>query len=640
MCGLMGLWNRHKSVDQSLNHFGSMVDALKHRGPDDSGIHVEQSANLLLGHTRLAIQDLTAGGKQPMVSRNGRYLMVFNGEIYNHLQLRETFSRFIWRGTSDTETLLECISTYGIDRSLNLFRGMFAFGLYDRREKLLILARDRFGEKPMYYGFLDHRSNSFFFGSDVSPLKKHPDFQKKISDESIKAYLEYGYVPTPLSIYEGIFKLSPGAMISVNLAEGNCVVGREKRWFDCFETASRGNCYSPDSNLLPQIERRLVDAVRSQSVADVRLGTFLSGGIDSSLITAIFARDYGDSVEAFTVGFKDTKNDESAMANAIANHLGIRHSIIPFEDYDLIGLADNMGHIYGEPFADSSQLPTHLVSAVAKQSVSVVLTGDGGDEIFGGYNRYVFVPKLLKYSRLVPSILPSLGLKAIDAPLLRKMLSVLSRYTKVPDDLDKIRKVVRVLGSQDLAEAYSRLTVLHPRVFQGAYDSSSRQTALQQKTISSSTDLRSMMDWDINSYLPDDILFKVDRASMASGLETRAPYLDADLTTFMATLPDNCLIRDGKSKWILRELLKKYVPEKLFAQPKKGFGIPLDDLLRNDLRSWGFRLLTSSSLKSLQVLNETRVYDLWLKHQAGESHGHRLWSILMLSNWLESNEFT
>lgn len=641
MCGIVGLWGRSEFVHQSSIHFGDMVSALKHRGPDDFNVHIEQSAGLLLGHTRLAIQDLTVSGKQPMESRDGRYLIIFNGEIYNHLKLRENFPNFVWRGVSDTETLLECISMFGVDRSLKLCRGMFAFGLFDRSEKLLVLARDRFGEKPLYYGFVNQRFKSFFFGSDVAALKKHPNFERKICDESVKAYLEYGYVPAPLSIFEGIFKLSPGSMIQVNLADNDCVIGPEKRWVDCLETSSRETCYFPDNLLLPHIESLLVDAVRSQSIADVPLGTFLSGGIDSALITAIFARDQGRSTEAFTVGFKDKNNDESSMASRIADHLGIRHSIIPFEDYDLITLAETMGTVYGEPFADSSQLPTYLISSVAKQNVSVALTGDGGDEIFCGYNRYAFVPRLRKYSRFIPSIAASLGLKAIEVPLLRKVLSLLSRYTYIPDDLEKICKILRVLGSRDLADAYIRLTVLHPSVLQDAFRSPDRQIGQRsKKVISSSTDLRSMMDWDIDSYLPDDILCKVDRASMASGLETRAPYLDSELTTFMGTLPDHYLIRGNKTKWILRELLKKYVPETLFAQPKKGFGIPLDDLLRNHLRSWGFSLLTASPLKSLAVLDEARVHDLWLKHQAGESHGHRLWSILMLSNWLQKNDFT
>lgn len=640
MCGIVGLWDRSRSANQSLIYFRNMVGALDHRGPDDHGIHIEHSASLFLGHTRLAIQDLTAGGKQPMRSRDGRYLIVFNGEIYNHFQLRKKFSNFIWRGTSDTETLLECISTFGVDRSLELCRGMFAFAVFDRQKRQLILARDRFGEKPMYYGFLDALSRSFFFGSDVSALKVHPNFQKEISEESVKAFLEYGYVPAPLSIFKGICKLLPGSLVCVDLGEDDCVLGVQQQWIKQCENVSQEPCQLSDVKLLTHVESLLVDAVRRQSIADVPLGTFLSGGVDSSLITAIYARDHSSKTEAFTVGFKDAKNDESSMATGIAKHLGIQHSIIPFEDYDLITLADHMVEVYAEPFADSSQLPTYIVSSVARQSVTVALTGDGGDEIFCGYNRYLFGPRICKYSRFIPSTVASLGLMGLEKPLVRQLVAVLSRYTAIPDELEKIRKILRVLGSRDLADAYDRLTSLHPCVLERPCKTSDIDSRkYNKKMIAGSTDLRSMMNWDIDSYLPDDILCKVDRASMASGLETRAPYLDADLASFMATLPDHYLIRSDSSKWILRQLLEKYMPSRLFEQPKKGFGVQIDNLLRDQLRCWGSSLLTSSSLRSLGFLDLDLIQDLWRRHQNGESHGHRIWSILILSKWLQKNDF-
>lgn len=617
-----------------------MAATLYRRGPDDGGVWVDEAVGIALGHRRLSILDLSPAGHQPMASSCGRYVIAFNGEIYNHLQLRGRLKGQDWRGHSDTETLLACFAAWGMEKTLESAVGMFAVALWDRETRTLVLARDRIGEKPLYYGW---QGDSFLFGSELKALKAHPAFKAEIDRGALALLLRHNYVPAPYSIYEGIHKLPAGTYLQ--LRSGQREVEPVAYW-SLAEVAERGMA-SPfsgsDEDALDQLEQHLGAAVRKQMVADVPLGALLSGGLDSTAITALMQANSSRPVRSFTIGFDEREYDEATHARAVAAHLGTDHTELRLSGSDALALVPQMPSMYDEPFADSSQLPTHLVMKLARQHVTVALSGDAGDEMFGGYNRYFLAPKVWRRLGWMPLPLRramGAGLTALPSEMINRLAGPLARRAGIAHPGDKAHKLghrLRAMRSMDdlCVSLVSEWPDAESMVVGGfmppnLLDERARWPRLADP-------VARMMALDGLTYLPDDILVKVDRAAMAVSLETRAPFLDRDLIEFAWSLPMHMKIRNGQGKWLLRRLLDRYVPGELVERPKMGFGIPLDAWLRGPLRDWAESLLAENRLRREGYLKPAPIRAAWKAHLAGQaSYGYRLWSVLMFQAWLES----
>jgi asparagine synthase (glutamine-hydrolysing) len=642
MCGITGILARPevKSLEYSV---GRMTDALYHRGPDDTGIWVERAAGIALGHRRLSILDLSTAGHQPMVSAGGRYVIAFNGEIYNHFELRqaprESSHGLVWRGHSDTETLLAAFEYWGVEETLRRAVGMFAIALWDCRDRVLTLARDRMGEKPLYYGW---QGDTFLFGSELKALKAHPAFLASIDRGALALLLRHNYVPAPYSIYEGIFKLPAGTCLQ--LGEGQRHAEPEPYW-SLAEVAERGiaNPFTGfDEDALTELEQHLGKAVRGQMLSDVPLGALLSGGIDSSIISAVMQANSQQPVRTFTIGFDERDYDEATHGRAVAKHLGTDHTELRLSGNDALALVPEMPTMYDEPFADSSQLPTHLVMKLARQHVTVALSGDGGDETFGGYNRYIHVPRVWKRTGWMPQLMRSslgAGLTALPSDMINRFAGPLARRIGVAQPGDKAHKLGRRLHDMSsMDDLYVSLVSEWPQSGNIVLGGQMPANLLQERGRwpKLADPVARMMALDGLTYLPDDILVKVDRAAMAVSLETRAPFLDHRLVEFAWTLPMHMKIRDGSGKWLLRRLLDRYLPRALMERPKMGFGIPLDQWLRGPLREWAEELLNEDRLKMEGYLNPVPIRQAWNDHISGKSnYGYRLWSVLMFQAWLE-----
>ena len=622
-----------------------MADTVRHRGPDDSGVWADEGAGIALGHRRLSILDLSPAGHQPMASTGGRYVIAFNGEIYNHLELRRLLevssSQRHWRGHSDTETLLTAFECWGVEETLRRVAGMFAIALWDRSLRVLTLARDRMGEKPLYYGW---QGDAFLFGSELKALKAHPAFRGDIDRGALALLLRHNYVPAPWSIFKDIQKLPAGTFLQVSLERRDA---HPVAYWSLAEMAERG-ASSPfsgsDAEALDALELHLGAAVRGQMVADVPLGALLSGGIDSTAIAALMQAHSAQAVRTFTVGFDERQYDAATHARAVAKHLGTDHTELRLSGEDALALVPQMAAMYDEPFADSSQLPTHLVMKLARRHVTVALSGDGGDELFGGYNRYFLAPKVWRSIGWMP--LPvrralGAGLTAFSVESINRFAGAWSRRVGVDLPGDKAHKLGRRLrdvhGMDDLyASLVSEWSQPEAMVVDGhmpanLLDERDRWPRLADP-------VSRMMALDGLTYLPDDILVKVDRAAMAVSLETRAPFLDRSVVEFAWSLPMRMKIRDGKGKWLLRQLLDRHVPRALMERPKMGFGIPLDAWLRGPLRDWAESLLAEDRLRREGYLSPAPVRAAWKAHLAGQaSYGYRLWSVLMFQAWLEAN---
>lgn len=643
MCGLTGFWAPGADQRDAEAIAESMANGIVHRGPDDSGIWTDADAGIALAHRRLSIVDLSAAGHQPMLSASGRWVLAYNGEVYNHLALREQLegegAAPAWRGHSDTETLLACIEAWGIERSLQASVGMFAITLWDRNERTLTLARDRIGEKPLYYGW---QGDTFLFGSELKALRAHPAFNASVDRSALALLLRHNYVPAPYSIYQGIRKLAPGTFL--RLAAGQRDVEPVAYW-SLFEVAERGTANpfeGSETEALDALEQHLGNAVRGQMVADVPLGALLSGGIDSTLITALMQANSARPVRTFTIGFDEKQYDEATHARAVAMHLGTDHTELRLSGSDALALVPQMPAMYDEPFADSSQLPTHLVMKLARQHVTVALSGDAGDEFFGGYNRYFLGPKTWERIRWMPPALRralGAGLTALPATTVNKLLGPLAGRAGIALPGDKAHKLgARLTGVHSIDDLYVSLVSEWPDPAGMVVNGHMPTNLLDERTRWPNLDdaVARMMALDGLTYLPDDILVKVDRASMAVSLETRAPFLDRDVMEFAWTLPMSMKLRDGKGKWLLRQLLDRHVPRALIDRPKMGFGIPLDDWLRGPLREWAEALLSEDRLKREGYLDPAPVRATWERHVRGEgSFGYRLWSALMFQAWLE-----
>jgi asparagine synthase (glutamine-hydrolysing) len=657
MCGIAGLWTR---PGRNLDVAGAMADSIAHRGPDDRGVWGDPAAGIAFGHRRLAIMDLSASGHQPMSSKNGRFVISYNGEIYNHAALRcelndsgggPRAAGIAWDGHSDTETLLECIVEWGVEATLKKCVGMFALALWDKRDRVLALARDRFGEKPLYYGW---SSGAFVFASELKALRVLPWFDNPINREALGLLASRTNVPAPLSIFRDIYKLDPGSILTardqvyespLEPADSRAGLGkvRIEPYWNYRQVVAEGleQPFASEEEALDRLEAVLGEAVASQAVADVPVGTFLSGGIDSSTIAALLQRSSPGKVSTFSIGFEQDEYNEAEYAKAVAKHLGTdhhEHYVTAKETREVIPLLPT---IYDEPFADSSQIPTYLVSKMARQHVTVALSGDGGDELFGGYNRYFGAAAMWSRLDRLPGPLrraAGVSLAAVPPPVWNR-LAGLTPLGKRPGHFGtKVQRTFRTMGvARGLPDVFNtymdewagqRSPVLG---FEG-----SPYGRLDVDVGRDAPDVVRLMYCDATGYLPDDILVKVDRAAMAVSLETRVPFLDHRVAAVAARIPLTMKVRSGSGKWILKELLfQRLAPRELFDRPKAGFCIPVGEWIRGPLREWGESLLSEQRLRSEGYLDAARVRRRWEEHQAGKRDASQtLWPLLMFEAWL------
>lgn len=620
-----------------------MSAALSHRGPDDAGIWIDESRGLALGHRRLSIMDLSQAGHQPMASHCGRYIIIFNGEMYNYQTIRNRIDesgKIAWRGNSDTEVILAAISRWGIVDALKEFVGMFAFAIWDREDEALYLIRDRMGEKPLYYGW---SSGVFLFGSELKPLCSHPAWRGDIDRDVLGLYFRNNYVPSPYSIYENIYKLPPGTFLKLNLkSTAPDELTEPAQYWSLCEAAQRGisNPFpGTDEDAISELDRHLREAIVGQMISDVPLGAFLSGGVDSSAIVALMQSQSPKPVRTYTIGFEDVAYNEANYANAVAKHLGTDHTEVYVTPEECMSVIPELPTLYDEPFADSSQIPTYLVCKMARQHVSVCLSGDGGDEIFLGYNRHVQLDRLQRLFKKIPlpaRKLISAGLNVVPAAWMEWIL----RKRKYGILADQIQKIADIIGKSDPAEMYQTLTKFWEYPSKIVLGSHEKQSLLTDKTLwpDFANVLHIIMYVEQMTSLPDDMLVKVDRAAMALGLETRVPFLDHRLVEFSWRLPLAMKCRDGLSKWILRQILYKHVPSSLIERPKSGFGIPIDIWLKGPLRDWAEELLNETRLKNEGYLNSALVRSKWEEHIQGKKKWQpHLWGVLMFQAWLENN---
>ena len=646
MCGITGYWNP-EGVDPAEARFTltAMTAVLRHRGPDDSGSWIDDEAGVALGFRRLSVIDLSSAGHQPMASSSGRFLIVFNGEIYNFQRLRTELVELgsCFRGHSDTEVLLAGVETWGVRRALERFNGMFAFALWDRRDRVLHLARDRAGEKPLYYGW---HGKTLLFGSELKGLREHPAFSGRINREAVALYLRHGYVPGPYSIYLDVRKLPPGCLLTVDPAHFNGHPQPTPYW-SARAAVQRGMAEpfaGDDGEAVDELERLLRDAVKLRMEADVPLGAFLSGGVDSSCIVALMQAQHTKPVRTFTIGFHETEHDEARDAAEIARHLGTQHTELYLTPTDALGVIPRLPILYDEPFADTSQIPTFLVSQMARRHVTVSLSGDGGDELFGGYRRHQLGPALWRGIDRLPLWLRR-GAGSILAPRngttrLTSFANRLARPVTGKRSLtERFRQTAEILPLQNPQALYHYMMSLwkHPgHLLPGTREPSIDATdPTCWPTLDAAEHV--MMYLDLVGYLPDDILVKLDRASMGVSLEARVPFLDHRVIEFAWSLPLTVKQRKGSAKWVLRRVLDKYVPRQLVNRPKRGFHLPITAWLRGPLRDWGEALLDERRLRDEALFEPAPIRLRWKQHQAGETRwDYELWTVLMFQAWRDS----
>ena len=645
MCGIAGFFQFSEGPAQS-QLLKAMTDVMAHRGPDGSGQWISEDGRVGLGHRRLSVIDLSPLGAQPMHSGSGRFVISYNGEIYNFRELREDLEarQFVFRGHSDTEVILAACEEWGPLETLKRLNGMFAIALWDQQEQEFLLARDRVGIKPLFYSLTD---KGISFGSELRPLVLYQGSMPPISRQGLTEFLRLGYVPCPLSIFEGIEKLAPGNFI-------RCKPGHaskpEPYWrYDDVVRAGTENSFSDNRDALQALDQQLRRSVASQMVSDVPLGAFLSGGIDSSTVVALMQAQSGRAVKTFSIGFEEEGYNEAVHAAAVARHLQTDHTELTVTERDAMDVIPQVPAIYDEPFADVSQLPTTLVSRLARQDVTVVLSGDGGDELFAGYYRYAFVSSYWKRLQRMPDALRRLAALGLSTPSVAgwdRFFGYASRVlpaSMVPALAgQKAHKAASILPSKSLLQLHVRLvsqwanpqSVLHRNWFhpdvlwQGQLDRNDNLSDALQQSV-----------WDAQTYMVDDILTKVDRATMSVGLEARVPLLDHEAVELAWRIPEHMKLRDGGGKWLLKKLLRNYVPAELIDRPKMGFSVPIDSWLRGSLRSWAEDSLESHRLSEQGYFNPNAIRQTWEQHQTGKvDRGGPLWTALVFQQWLESTK--
>jgi asparagine synthase (glutamine-hydrolysing) len=652
MCGIAGYWHDGKRSDLG-NLAQAMTRSLQHRGPDGQGVWTDEEAGLALGHRRLSILDLSENGAQPFMSASGQTVLTFNGEIYNHLEIRQHLSLTTFRGTSDTETLAEAIDQWGMEATLAKLNGMFAFAVWDRSKRTLTVARDRLGIKPLYYW---HTNSRFLFASELKSLQaavRHDsELSLDIDRKAIALLMRHGYVPAPETIFSGVRKLLPGTLHTItNL---NTASSPQPYW-SLAQVAQSGHAKAEsladtnssdarvsdtdlsDNEAIEELEELLANSIRLRTLADVPVGAFLSGGVDSSVVVALLQKNSPSPVSTFTVGFEQKDFDESQQARRFAELFGTTHHELIVTDEEARGIVPRLPMIYDEPFADSSQIPTRLISEFARQHVTVSLSGDGGDELFGGYRRYQTVDAMWSRLQAIPSFLRRAG-----GPCAEVLHRLLPRGLSSGRTKERLSLVADLIPSRDGRQFYSRHFGHWRRPDELVIGGSGSRTYLDETDRWRCGDdlLAEMMLADGMTYLPDDILTKLDRASMSVGLEARVPLLDHRVVEFAWRQPKRMRWRDGQTKWLLRQVLRRQLPEGESGnldQPKRGFGVPLSEWLRGPLRDWAESLLDSDRLRDEGFLHADAVRSKWQEHVSGQREWHYwLWDVLMFQAWLEN----
>ncbi|MSP52950.1 MAG: asparagine synthase (glutamine-hydrolyzing) [Gammaproteobacteria bacterium] len=648
MCGFVG-YVSSVILNDSIELLQRMGDRITHRGPDDSGIWCDNGAGIGLVHRRLSIVDLSPAGHQPMLSGSGRYVIAFNGEIYNHLMLRaelETGSHAPnWRGQSDTETLLASFDEWGIETTVKKSIGMFAFAVWDKQTRQLTLGRDRIGEKPLYYGWQGQGEQAvFLFGSELKALRVHPAFENSINRGALSLQLRHNYIPAPYSIYNGIAKLRQGCLLTVSLQQREA---KESAYWSGLQVAKSGVAKpftGSAEQAVDKLEVLLKDAIQQQMMADVPLGAFLSGGVDSSAVVALMQAQSSRPVKTFTIGFHENGYNEAGHAKAVAQHLGTDHTELYVTATQAMAVIPSLPSLYDEPFSDSSQIPTFLVSQLAKQSVTVSLSGDAGDELFCGYTRYGMTAKLWHKIALLPMPLRGLlakGIMSVSPKHWNNLTGLLplSKSSRLINIGDKLHKGAGVLTNNNINELYAHFITHWANSASVVLGGLSLPTLVSElPNLTGLNDIERMMALDYMTYLPDDILTKVDRAAMGVSLETRVPFLDHRVVEFAWQLPQSMKLRDGQSKWALRQVLYRHVPKELIERPKMGFGVPIGDWLRHDLRDWAEALLDTTRLRNEGFFHPEPIRQKWQEHLSGQRNWqYHLWDVLMFQTWLETN---
>lgn len=651
MCGIVGFRQNPSSNIDIRGCITQMNDALYHRGPDAGDSWLDDTMGLALGHRRLAILELSPAGAQPMHSTCGRYAVVFNGEIYNHLQLRKQLNQegFLleWKGHSDTETMLACFVAWGIERTLQSMIGMFAIALWDKQTKLLTLAKDRMGEKPLYWGW---QGESLFFSSELKALKAHPTFKADIDRDSITLLLRHNCIPAPYSIYKDIEKLPPGCWLQLPLAKMHVARTVRPKTYWSFNNVVETGLENPFTGSSEQatdvLESALMESIAGQMQSDVPLGAFLSGGIDSSTVVALMQAQSERPIKTFTIGFDEKGYDEAIHAKEVATHIGTEHTELYITPKDALSVIPKLSSIYCEPFSDSSQIPTFLVSQLASQHVKVALSGDGGDELFGGYNRYLMAQQVWNKNRKLPrpmrrlasTTLTAFAPKSWDA-MFTTLNPILPKRLQLSAPGDKAHKLAGVLNIDSEQEFYQSLTSHWHKPEQLVIGATEPKTLISDIDCWPKTDSfqHAMMAMDAQTYMADDILVKVDRAAMANSLETRVPMLDHRIVELAWKMPLDYKIRHGEGKWLLKQVLFRHMPRQLIERPKMGFSIPLHDWLRGSLRDWAEALLDEKLLIQQGYFHPTPIRMMWKEHLSGKyNHQNQLWNILMFQAWLET----
>jgi asparagine synthase (glutamine-hydrolysing) len=647
MCGIVGYLRLGEAIAPvSDNLINEMSDTIIHRGPDGGGVWQDVKRGIALGHRRLAILDTTDAGHQPMMSQSQRFTVVFNGEIYNFIDLKNEINqksqklgkRIIWRGHSDTEVLLNAIECFGLLDTVKKCRGMFALAVWDSLKQSITLVRDRFGEKPLYYSW---GNGYFIFGSELKSFLHHPAFNKEIDRASVALQLQYGYIPAPYTIFKNARKLLPGSMLKVDKSASVNESKSEEYWSfkKMAELRNRDLEKISEEEAISGLNRILIDVVQEQMVADVPVGVFLSGGTDSSMIASLMQSKSVRPIKTFTIGFGEKEFNEAQSAKEIADYLGTDHTEMYISHQDAMEVIPTLPTIYDEPFSDPSQIPTAIVSKLTRKSVTVALSGDGGDEMFCGYNRYTLLNRRVRQIKAIPQ--PLKKLFAISADFIPcSAFDFVLRGIGVENGASKMNKIKDIMSLMTKESVYKHLVTHWKNPHEVVKNFHPHSTLLSQSHLWNQINVDSfehtMMVIDTLTYLVDDILVKVDRAAMAASLETRVPFLDPRIAFFAWGLPLDFKLRDGKGKWILKKVLARYLPERLVDKPKRGFAVPIGEWLRTGLRDWAEMQLSESRLRSEGVFDTVIVSKMWREHLSRKAdHQFHLWDVLMFQSWLD-----
>jgi asparagine synthase (glutamine-hydrolysing) len=643
VCGLTGfLAQDNHAFGEIENNIKIMTNALCHRGPDDQGIWIDETSKIALGHTRLSILDLSPLGHQPMFSHNNRFVIVFNGEIYNFFEIRRNLEQdgYKFKGGSDTEVILSAIDRYGLEKAINNFIGMFAFAVFDAKDKILCLARDRMGIKPLYYGWT--ADGAFIFGSELKSLMAYPGFARNIDLDSLSLFFRHNYIPAPFTIFKDAFKLLPGNYLILDKNALNKKTTEIKSYWSAKQLWEQGqeNIFNgTEEDAINVLDDLLTDSVRLRLISDVPVGAFLSGGIDSTAVVAIMQKINSCPVKTFSMGFYDKEYNEANHASIIAKKLGTDHTehyVTPKESMDVIA---EIPRIWDEPFADSSQIPTFLLSRLTRQHVTVALSGDGGDEVFGGYSRYLIAPDLWKKISLFPFFVrkpASLIMKNLSGNYLNFLGFFAGKFGKRICFSSMMKRLAEISNIREFTEFYGML-YSHFLPFGELVRGKDNIAPIFREISGKKREFLDVMSLcDLLTYLPDDILTKVDRASMANALEARVPILDHRIVKFSMSLPASLKIRNSQSKWLLRQVLYRHIPRELMERPKMGFGVPIGKWLRTDLADWAKSLINEAGADMKEYLHWDKILKIWHEHKTGKAnHQYVLWNILVFLAWHE-----